>query len=177
MSELTTIVRPYAKAVFDLAIEKGELDQWSEMLYFAAEVSCNEVISDYIGGMHSISKLADLFICVCGEQLNEFGQNLVRIMAENNRLKMIPEMYIQFMALRHNYEKQVDVYVFSAIVLDSAQLDAIARKLEVRLARNIRLDCSVDETLIAGVVIRVGDLVIDNSVSGSIRRLKDTLQS
>ncbi|WP_407331794.1 F0F1 ATP synthase subunit delta [Enterovibrio sp. 27052020O] len=177
MSELTTIARPYAKAAFDLAVEKSELDQWSEMLTFAAEVARNETIDDYIGGMHSAEKLTEIFISVCGEQLNELGQNLIKVMAENGRLTALPEVCIQFLALRQDYEKQIDVDVFSAIALDEAQLDAISSKLEARLERKVKLNCSVDETLVAGVVIRAGDLVIDNSVSGRIRRLSDALQS
>ncbi|KXF81164.1 F0F1 ATP synthase subunit delta [Enterovibrio coralii] len=177
MSELTTIARPYAKAAFDLAVEKSELDQWSEMLTFAAEVARNETIEDFLGGMHSAEKLTEIFLSVCGEQLNEYGQNLIKVMAENGRLKALPDVCAQFMVLRHDYEKQVDVDVVSAVALDEAQLDAIASKLEARLERKVKLNCSVDETLVAGVVIRAGDLVIDNSVSGRMRRLSDALQS
>lgn len=177
MSELTTIARPYAKAAFDLAVEKGEIDLWSEMLSFAAEVARNETIKDFFGGMHSAEKLSEIFLSVCGEQLNEFGQNLIKVMAENGRLKVLPEVYIQFMEYRHEYEKQIDVDVISAIALNKGQLNAIASKLEIRLGRNVKLNCSVDETLLGGVVIRAGDLLIDHSVSGSVRRLSNALQS
>lgn len=177
MSQLTSIARPYAEAAFDLAVEKGEVGLWSDMLFFAAEVSRNETIVDYIDGMHSAEKLAEIFLSVCGEQLNEFGQNLMKVMAENGRLKVLPEVYIQFMTLRHEYEKQIDVDVTSAVALDKEQRDAIASKLEIRLGRNVKLNCSVDETLLGGVVIRAGDLLIDHSVSGSVRRLSNALQS
>lgn len=177
MSEIATIARPYAKAAFDLAVEKGELDQWSQMLAFAAEVARNDTIKTFLNGMHSASELAEIFISVCGEQLNEFGQNLIKVMAENKRLTALPEVSIQFMELRHEHEKQIDVDVISAVELEKAQLDAIASKMEARLERKVKLNCSVDETLVAGVVIRAGDLVIDNSVSGRVRRLSETLQS
>lgn len=177
MSELTTIARPYAKAAFDLAVEKSELDQWSEMLAFAAEVARNETIAELLDGSYSAEKLTEIFLSVCGEQLNELGQNLIKVMAENGRLKALPEVCAQFMALRHELEKQIDVEVVSAVALDQAQLDAISSKLEVRLERKVKLNCSVDETLVAGVVIRAGDLVIDNSVRGRVRRLSDALQS
>ncbi|MGF1708733.1 F0F1 ATP synthase subunit delta [Enterovibrio baiacu] len=177
MSELTTIARPYAKAAFDLAVEKGELDQWSEMLAFAAEVARNETIADFLSGMNSAEKLTEIFVSVCGEQLNEQGQNLIKVMAENGRLAALPDVSIQFLALRRELEKLVDVEVLSAVALSQAQIDAIASKLEARLERKVKLNCSVDETLVAGVVIRAGDLIIDNSVSGRVRRLSDALQS
>ncbi|MFD2179087.1 F0F1 ATP synthase subunit delta [Veronia pacifica] len=177
MSELTTIARPYAKAAFDLAVEKNELDQWSEMLAFSAEVTRNETIANLLSGAVTADKLVDIFVSVSGEQLNENGQNLIKVMADNGRLKALPEVCDQFMALRREHEKQVDVDILSAVALEQAQLDAIAVKLEARLERKVKLNCSVDETLVAGVVIRAGDLVIDNSVSGRIRRLSDALQS
>lgn len=177
MSDLATVARPYAKAAFDFAVEKGTLEQWSQMLSFAAEVVRNDTIGDYIGGMHSVEKLTGIFLSVCGEQLDVFGQNLIRVMAENGRLKVLPDVCIQFMAMRREHDKEMDVNVLSAIVLTKTQMNAITRKLEARLERKVKLNCSVDETLLGGVIIRAGDLVIDNSVRGSLRRLSEALQS
>ncbi|UTM57312.1 F0F1 ATP synthase subunit delta [Photobacterium sp. CCB-ST2H9] len=177
MSEMTTIARPYAKAAFDYAVEKGELAQWSEMLTFAAEVAKNETIQDVLDGGYAADKLVEIFISVCGEQLNEAGQNLIKVMAENGRLKALPDVSAQFLFLKDELEKTIDATVTSAVALDEGQLSAISQKLEKRLARKVKLNCSVDETLIAGVVIRAGDLVIDQSVRGKLARLNDTLQS
>ncbi|MDO6707717.1 MULTISPECIES: F0F1 ATP synthase subunit delta [unclassified Photobacterium] len=177
MSELTTIARPYAKAAFDYAVEKGELTQWSEMLTFAAEVANNDTIQDILDGGYAADKLVEVFISVCGEQLNEAGQNLIKVMAENGRLKALPAVCTQFLFLKDELEKTIDATVTSAVALDEGQLSAISKKLEERLARKVKLNCSVDETLIAGVVIRAGDLVIDQSVRGKLARLNDTLQS
>lgn len=177
MSDLTTVARPYAKAAFDFAVEKGTLDEWSQMLSFSAEVARNETIEDHINGMNSVEKLTEIFLSVCGEQLNVFGQNLIKVMAENGRLILLPNVCVQFMAMRREYDKEVDVDVLSAIALTKVQMNAITRKLEARLERKVKLTCSVDETLLGGVIIRAGDLVIDNSVRGSVRRMNEALQS
>ncbi len=79
--------------------------------------------------------------------------------------------------MKNEHEHTIQATVVSAVALDESQLDAISAKLEQRLARKVMLTCGVDETLIAGVVIRAGDLVIDNSVRGKLNRLSDTLQS
>ncbi len=177
MSELITIARPYAKAAFDFAVEKEALDTWSYMLSFAAEVARNETVKDSLGGIHSAEKLAEIFLFVCGEQLNEQGQNLVRVMAENGRLKVLPDVFDLFMAMRHEHDKQVDVDLISAIALTDEQKREISSKLETRLERKVKLTCSVDVALLGGLIIRTGDLVIDDSVRGSILRLNDALQS
>ncbi|MGF1693657.1 F0F1 ATP synthase subunit delta [Photobacterium kagoshimensis] len=177
MSDMTTIARPYAKAAFDFAVEKGELAQWAEMLTFAAEVVKNETMQDILDSGFAADKLTEIFVSVCGEQLDEFGQNLLKVMAENGRLKALPDVSNEFMFLKSEHEKTIEATVTSAVTLDDNQLIAISEKLEQRLARKVKLNCSVDETLIAGVVIRAGDLVIDNSVRGKLNRLSDTLQS
>ncbi len=177
MSDLTTIARPYAKAAFDFAVEKQQLAQWSEMLTFGAEVTKNEQMSELLSGSTSADKLAEIFIAICGEQFDEFGQNLIKVMAENGRLKALPDVLEQFVALKKEYEKLVDVDVISAIELSEQQLADISSKLEVRLERKVKLNCSVDETLLGGVIIRAGDLVIDNSARGRLNRLSDALQS
>lgn len=177
MSELTTIARPYAKAAFDFAVEKNALDQWVDMLTFAAEITKNTEMADLISGSVSATKVAEIFIAVGGEQFDEFGQNLVKVMAENGRLVALPYVLAEFTMLKKEHEKQVDVDVISATELTQEQLTEIGIKLEKRLERKVKLNCSVDETLLGGVIIRAGDLVIDNSARGRLNRLSDALQS
>jgi len=177
MSELTTIARPYAKAVFDFAVEKQQLDQWGEMLIFAAEVAKNEQIEEVLSSSMAAEKLADIFVSICGEQFDEYGQNLIRIMADNGRLKALPDVCEQFFILKADHEKTVTVDVISATELSEEQRIDISIKLKQRLSREVQLNCSIDETLLGGVIIRAGDLIIDDSVRGRLNRMSDLLQS
>ncbi|ACH64954.1 ATP synthase F1, delta subunit [Aliivibrio fischeri MJ11] len=174
---MATIARPYAKAAFDFAVEKGELSQWAQMLTFCSEVAKNKDVAQLLDGAVASEQLAEIFISICGEQLNEFGQNLIHVMAENGRLKVLPGVLEQFILLQHEFEKVIDADVTSAIELTEQQKADIGAKLEARLERKVKLNCSVDETLLAGVIIRAGDLVIDNSARGRLGRLSETLQS
>ncbi|CAH0532198.1 ATP synthase subunit delta [Vibrio stylophorae] len=177
MSDMTTIARPYAKAAFDFAVAHNSVDQWAEMLSFAGAVAADAQMQDALSGSMSPASLAELFISVCGEQVDEYGQNLIRVMAENGRLTALPEICAQFLALRQEQQKVIEAHVVSAIALDAAQQAAIQDKLSKRLDRQVQLNCSVDSTLIAGLIIRAGDLVIDNSVQGQIDKLSDALAS
>ncbi|MBR9874796.1 F0F1 ATP synthase subunit delta [Vibrio sp. J1-1] len=177
MSDLTTIARPYAKAAFDFSVEKGQLDQWGQMLSFAAEVAKNEQISELLTSSFSAEKMAEIFVAVCGDQVDAHGQNLLKVMAENGRLTTLPDVCEQFFILKKEHEKEIDVEVISASELSDEQLANIGSKLEARLERKVKLNCSVDETLLGGVIIRAGDLVIDDSARGRLNRLSDALQS
>ncbi|SDH83647.1 F-type H+-transporting ATPase subunit delta [Vibrio xiamenensis] len=177
MSDLTTIARPYAKAAFDFAVEKNELDLWGQMLSFAAEVAKNEQMSEFLTGSVSATKVAEVFVAVCGEQVNAHGQNFIKVMAENGRLVALPDVCKQFFLLKQEHEKEIDVEVISAVELSEQQQADISAKLEQRLERKVKLNCSIDEALLGGVIIRAGDLVIDNSARGRLNRLSDALQS
>ncbi|CAK4070224.1 MULTISPECIES: F0F1 ATP synthase subunit delta [Vibrio] len=177
MADMTTIARPYAKAAFDFAVEKDQLDQWGQMLSFAAEVANNEQIHELLTSSMSADKLAEVFVAVCGEQVDEFGQNLIKVMAENGRLQALPDVCAEFLLLKQEHEKEITVEVTSATELSDQQKADISSKLETRLERKVQLNCSVDEALLGGVIIRAGDLVIDNSARGRLSRLSDALQS
>jgi F-type H+-transporting ATPase subunit delta len=176
MSDLTTIARPYAKAAFEFSVAKGNLDSWSEMLTFAAQVASNEQMIDLLNKSIAAEKLAEIFISVC-EQFDEQGKNFIKVLAQNGRLIALPEICAEFFALRKEHDKVIDVEVTSAVELTESQRSAISRKLELRLERNVTLNCSVDATLLSGVIIRAGDLIIDNSTRGRLDRLSNALKS
>jgi F-type H+-transporting ATPase subunit delta len=177
MSELTTIARPYAQAAFDYAVENNAIAEWQDMLLFAAEVANNETIKGLLSGSVAAEKLAEIFNGVCGEQLNQQGQNLIKVLAENKRLQVIPDIAVLFTEMKAAYEKEIDVDVTSAAVLDEKQQADISASLEKRLARKVKLNCSVDPELIGGVLIKAGDTVIDGSLRSKLNRLVDALQA
>jgi len=177
MAEMTTVARPYANAAFNYAVENQAVDQWLETLTFAAEVAKNKVVDDLLRGGTSVTASTDLFINICGDQLNENSQNFIKVLAENKRLIALPEILVMFLELKAEYEKEIEVEVTSATDLSQQQQQEISDSLEKRLARKVKLNCSVDADLIAGFVVQAGDLVIDGSFKSKLNRLADTLQA
>ena len=103
MSELTTVARPYAKAAFDFAVEKSAVAKWQEMLTFAGAVAANDEMHELLTGAVAADTLSDIFVNVCGEQLDEYGQNLMKVLAENKRLAALPEISALFDAFKADY--------------------------------------------------------------------------
>ncbi|MEC9479397.1 MAG: F0F1 ATP synthase subunit delta, partial [Pseudomonadota bacterium] len=143
MSELTTVARPYAKAAFDFAVEKDAVAKWQEMLAFAGAVAANDDMHQLLSGAVAADTLADIFNNVCGEQLDEHGQNLVKVLAENKRLAALPEISTLFDAFKADYDKEIEVDVTSATTLTDAQQNELVASLEKRLARKVKLNCNV----------------------------------
>ncbi|AWL13438.1 ATP synthase subunit delta [Saliniradius amylolyticus] len=177
MSELTNLARPYAKAAFDFAVEHKAMDKWQQMIAFAAAVADNEQVNDLLSSATASDKLAEVFVHLCADELDEHGQNLIKVMAENRRLKALPAVLDKFNELKSEYDKEVDVDITSASELSQEQQSSLVASLEKRLARKVKLNCNVDPDLVAGVVIKAGDTVIDGSVRSHLNRLSDALQA
>lgn len=175
MSELTTIARPYAKAAFDFALEQGQLDKWQSMLHFAAKVAENEDVKAFIQSALSATKIAEMFLAVCADQLDQYGQNFIRVMAENKRLTALPAVFSLFVELYAQHQSVKDVFVTSAIELTKAQQVKIAKAMQAKLNSDVRIVPQVDKSLIAGVIIRYDDTVIDGSSRGQLSRLSQEL--
>lgn len=181
MSDLTTLARPYAKAVFDFAVEEtvksnDALDKWAIMLQFLSQLTTEETIQTYLQNAQSPVKQAETIIDLCGNDLDQYGQNLVRIMAENKRLLALGAVYEEYCRLVADYRAVANVNVFSAYELTARQQQKIISAMEKRLARKIKLNCSVEPSLLGGLVIRTDDFVIDASTKGQLQRLATDLQ-
>jgi len=101
----------------------------------------------------------------------------VRVLAENHRLLLLPEISAHYEELRSDVENTADVEVISALPLDAAQQEKLAAALSKRLKRKVRMQNSVDASLLGGAVVRAGDMVIDGSLKGRLQRLATELGS
>jgi F-type H+-transporting ATPase subunit delta len=92
-------------------------------------------------------------------------------------LLALPEVLAAFVAHKAAYEKEITVEVTSATALTTAQQDKLIAALSQRLARKVKLNCSVNPEVVGGMLIKAGDMVIDGSVRGKLDRLATALQS
>ena len=178
MADKSTIARPYAKAAFEEARDRGRLGPWSEALRTAAAVVRDSRVEALLGNPRVTPKeLAALMIEIAGPELDEEGRNFVRTLADNRRLALLPEIAALFDELKSEAEGVVDVTVTSAAPLDDSQRVKLVGALERRLGRSIRLQCATDPALIGGAVLRAGDLVIDGSLRSRLERIAYALAS
>lgn len=176
MSELTTAARPYARAVFEMASEAGDLTQWSESLGFMGAVAGSADVSALLETPKMAKQAgANAFIQLCDEKLNDKAQNLVKTLADNNRIHLLPEISTLFEVLKDEAEGSVEAMVTSAKKLTKAEEKSIVDALEKRLGREVKLKVSVDSALLGGAVIQTGDLVIDGSIQGRLKKMTSAM--
>ncbi|MEP5765860.1 MAG: F0F1 ATP synthase subunit delta [Halieaceae bacterium] len=178
MAELSTLARPYAKAAFEYALAKGALPGWSEALATVAQVSQDATMASILGSpAYTAAQMADTVIDVCGDTLDADLQNYVRVLASNKRLLLLPEICSLFDQYKANQEKSVDVTVSTAYALEESTEQTLAQVLSKKLEREVRVESLVDQSLLGGVLIRAGDLVIDGSVRGRLNKLAEAMNS
>jgi F-type H+-transporting ATPase subunit delta len=172
MAEKSTIARPYAEAVFQMANENGQLKEWSAMLQTVAVIAADADMQN-IASNTSVNKeqIAQLIVDVAGDVMTESGCNLVKLLTENHRLDVVTEICEQFETLKAEAEKTVEAEIVSAMEVSVAQQSMIADKLKARLGCEVSLTCTIDESLMGGAIIKAGDMVIDGSVSGQLNKL------
>ena len=176
MAEASTLARPYAKAVFELARDEGKLAEWSALLSGLAGAVRDKSVAAAIG--HPAvgrGQLAEVLIQVMGGKVSEHARNLLRLLSEYDRLRLAPLLAEQFEALRAEHEKRVDVQIVSAAPVDAAQQKALVDAVKKKLNRDVNVEWKTDPSLIAGAQIRAGDTVIDGSISGELARLRQAL--
>ncbi len=178
MAELSTLARPYARAAFEYAKDKGTLDQWAEQLATAAAVAGQERVSALLDNPALTGdKQAQALNDICGDDTSTEVKNFVRILAANKRIALLPEIHQQFALFKANLEKSVDVEVISAFDLDEATTGRLAEVLRGKLERDVKVSTATDKSLLGGVLIRAGDMVIDGSVRGRLNKLAEAMNS
>jgi F-type H+-transporting ATPase subunit delta len=177
MAEPSTLARPYAEAVFRLADAAGKLPEWSGMLANLAQVAADPSVVAAINDPNvSLPKVAGLFIGILSGRLSGEAENMVRVLAENRRLEVLPEIVIQFESLKNAREGTVEAQIVSAFPLEGGQLAELVSRLEARTGKRVKPHLSVDRELIAGVRVEIGDKVIDGSVRAQLGALEAALK-
>jgi F-type H+-transporting ATPase subunit delta len=176
MAETLTVARPYAHAAFLFASEHRVLKDWSDMLALLAAIADDPDMHKLIGNPRLTEKqLAELIISIGGERLDEKSANYVRVLANNRRLGLLPDIAALFEIQRREAEGRVQAEMTTAFPASEAQQAQIIESLRRRLGREIELTCKTDAALLGGAIIRAGDLVIDGSVRGKLERLGTAL--
>lgn len=176
MAELLTLARPYAKAAFAYASEQGATDNWSNALQVLSAAVQDEAFSAYLSRPElTPAQQVELFAKILGEQQNQAVSNFLTLLADNDRLVLLPEIAAEYEQLKSQNNNSVDVVIESAFPLNAEQEQLLANALQKRFNAAVNVSVEVKPALIAGVVIRAGDQVIDDSALNKLEKMRTRL--
>ena len=114
---------------------------------------------------------------MCGYELTGGVKKFVKLVAENKRIPLLPEIVEVFEQFKSNREKSVDVNVTTVFELDDDVQQKLNASLNRKLDREVNLQTTIDKSLLGGVIIHAADIVIDGSVRGRLAKLAESMQS
>ena len=178
MAENLTIARPYADAAFEQAKGSKALGSWLDALdHLAAIVSDASMKEITRNPKLSEDQVYSVLTGVAGEGLSADQQNFVRILIENDRLQVLPEIRDLFVAKKNEHEGVLEADISSAFAIDDTTLARLKSDLEAHFKAKLNVHVRLDPELIGGVRIAVGDDVIDTSVRGKLANMAAALKN
>jgi F-type H+-transporting ATPase subunit delta len=176
MSELTTAARPYANAVYQVASKAAKFAEWSDALALMAAVVSDASMAEKLSSPHlGRTQKGELLLAVVGDKLNTEQKNMVLLMAENNRLTLLPTVAELYEEHRAEAEGQIEAVVTSAFPLTDEQSASIVTALKNKTGRDVTITATTDASLLGGVIIKAGDIIIDGSMKTRLAALASTL--
>ncbi|MFY9212861.1 MAG: F0F1 ATP synthase subunit delta [Aestuariivita sp.] len=173
------IAERYATAMFEIALESKDLDGLEASLNDLAaaldesadlrELISSPVIarSDQKAAMAAVAKKM---------ALSQAMQNVLGLMADKRRLFVLPQMIKALRAKIAEHRGEVTADVVSAKALTKAQSDKLAKTLATKFGKNITIKASVDESIIGGLVVKVGSKMIDTSIAAKLNSLQNVMK-
>jgi len=175
MAELATLARPYAEALFKVAIN-GDVQPIAQQLDALAAVAANAQLRQFADDPKSSDEqVLDVMISTVKTPLGDTAKNLLRTVIANGRLTVLPEIAAQFHALVNARAGVSDATVYSAFPIESKQLGEVVTSLEKRFARKLNASVVVEPELIGGIRVVVGDEVLDTSVKARLEQMRAAL--
>lgn len=176
MARPTTAARRYAEAAFEIAMRDDALDGWLGDLELAAGVLSDDrvarVVDDPSMPPEQRSAVLDRMF---GSRLSKPASNLVHLLDRRGRLDLLPAVAAELRRLVHRQRGVVEAVVTSATPLTPDEVKAVRERVVAMTGSEVELSEEVDDGLIGGLTVRVGDQLLDASVRGRLERLRDQL--
>ncbi|MBI4722111.1 MAG: ATP synthase F1 subunit delta [Candidatus Stahlbacteria bacterium] len=166
----------YAQAVFEIACKANQLTEWLDGLKRIANITQN---ADLVSVLEEPGIAFDLKKQIIDELLEEIktplALNLVYLLVAKNRIEIIPSIKIEYSKLLDVYNGIERAVVITAVPIDDGEKDKLLRGIGVLISHKVVGNFAIDPDIIGGVIVRIGDKLIDGSIKNKLSGLKKSL--
>jgi len=182
MSAADTISRPYAEAIFEIAIQNNTILEWKNILIIIKMIASDKKVRKFLSGSLSPKILSSVFLKISSDitnnssdMINNHAKNLIKLLAENQRFKILNNILEQFVKLEIDHKNIMIVELISAFSLQEKQITHIRKILEQFFLKKTKIICKLDPYIINGVIIKVNNTVLNLSVQNHLKQLSNAL--
>jgi len=171
----TQISRRYASALFELISEGSKIRE--DLASVAAVAVADEVADVLASPEYPAAVKSAIVVKAAGSKLAPEIERLVNLLAERNKASLLPEIYAQVEDLIHQAESELDAEVTVASPIDKSTEEKLVNALAASTGKKVRLSVSEDQSILGGLVVRIGDRKIDYSLRTKLDGLRRALAS
>lgn len=177
MPELTTLARPYANAAYELAKQADRVDSWENALKALKQITATPEVQELLNSpvVPHVQKAHTLNDLVQQANPTEEVRRFVNLLAANQRLELLGDIYLLFEEKRAEESQVLDITVTTAVAMSDAERDGMQTALKNHFNRDVTITYAVDAELLGGAFIRAGDQVIDGTVRGKLGKMQEAL--
>ena len=176
MAKRDSAPRRYAEAAFQLATRDDSIETWRRELELAAASVDGQLMDVLANPALPLDERLDAANRVLAD-LSQSVRNLVFLLVRRRRIEQLPRVAAEFIRLDERRQGITHATATSAAPLTDLERKALTARLEQMTGGRIALETDVDANLLGGLVVRVGDQLIDGSVRGRLERLRNQLAS
>lgn len=173
------LAKKYAAAMFELAQEENKLKKYGEQLEEIRQLFASQpMLKAYMGNpqIQSAEK-KELLNKVFGDDVEKSVRNFMLLLVDKHRITLIEEIVGKYQALSNEAQNIMIAHVTTAVALTEQQEKALTAKLEAITDKHIKLKTHIDTSIIGGIVVKMGDKLIDGSVTSKIKSLEKQLMA
>jgi len=171
----TAAARRYAKAVFELAQQDGQLEQWGRRLASMRELFADREVAAVLKNPTIATERREALVATSPQLIDEEASNLARLLIESNRIDEAAAIEEEFERLTDEAAGRVRAVVTTAIELGARDRERVAEELSKQLKKDVRVTLVVDPRIIGGMRLQYGDRVVDGSVAARLEQLRRRL--
>lgn len=173
---MESVARRYARAVLELARERGEpLETWLDELRSVERALSDPAISSVLASPQLTFEQKREIVDQGIGQLDELRRNLVYMLIEGGRVEAIGALVRELQRLLHEQNGIAEATITTAVPLSDSDAAGVAVRVGQMLGKRVIAERTVDPSIIGGIVIRVGDTLINGSVAGRLAALREQL--
>lgn len=174
--DLDSIAYPYAKAIFNFSVKKNNIRKWKKMLFFIDKVLKNKKVKRIINCAYSYKYILKILFYICDKEIDLYARNLIRVVSKNNRLLIFSFIFKIYLRLIEDFKKVLYVTVITQKFLNEKQIQSIQKIGFFNLYKEIKIKNKIDSSIIGGIILKIGNTTIDNSIRGKLKKLSSFLK-